>query len=88
MADKHAANITITATLIEAALALPEGSIIYDIRRHPDYFDQFIFTVLHEDLPAVTEGNRLPYVSPTIRLIEGATPCDWLAFDWGDLHDK
>jgi len=75
--------IHITSELIADALAMPDGTLISNISKHPTIKNVFIFIVEHDDLPVVKPGDSYPLLSPSIRADYEKKPATWLTFDWG-----
>ena len=79
---RHMARIHVNAELLMRAMAMPEGTQIYNIVRHEFRPDEFIFYVEHPDLPELLEGEEPSDITPVIRADHSKRPDTWLTWDW------
>lgn len=80
---RHAARFKISAQVLIQALAMPEGTSIYNIKRDDYWPDTFEFIVEHPDLPEIVEGGYPKQIDPSIKIEPDKTPETWVTFDWG-----
>jgi hypothetical protein len=80
---KRGAIINLSYELLVDALAMPEGTVVYNVSMHPKRNGCIRLVVLHEDLPVVNYGEELPEISPTIEADYKKKPSTWLTFNWG-----
>lgn len=80
---RHAARFNVSEKLLAEALAMPEGTVIYNIKRDDYWGASFEFVVEHPDLPEVIEGAYPVAINPRITVNQENKPGIWLTFDWG-----
>ena len=78
---RHRAKFDVTAELIVAALALPEGTKLYDITGSDEFPGVFTFYVEHPDLPERT-GVTLAKITPTFSADYTKCPSTWITCNW------
>jgi len=73
----------VSSDFIREAMAMPNGTRIYNIVRHDYRPDIFVFYVEHPDFYEVYEGGAIPWIDPTIEADYTKKPATWLTFSWG-----
>jgi hypothetical protein len=73
----------VTGAFIAQALAMPEGTTLYNIVPHESSPNEFVFYVEHPDLPELAEGAMPPEIMPTLKADYDRRPATWIKFDWG-----
>ena len=59
---RRVGKIRISGEFLCVALGMPKGTLIYNITRHQQIPDVFIFHIEHPNLPEIIEGAEAPYI--------------------------
>ena len=85
--SRRMAQFSVTKELLEQSLALPDGTQLRNITRHPKIPGQFIMFIEHSDFPEMNEGAMPIDLAPKISADFSKRPGTWLTFDFGEIPE-